>query len=259
MSFDLHDYPLWPIFLVGVVLMLACGEIGHRVGRRIGVRGGDDIGTLEGAILGLLALMIGFTFAMALTLYEKRRDAVLLEANAIGTAALRARLLPAPHNAEMLKLLRDYIQIRLDVTQHVPSPAELAAAVERSNAIQETLWQKAKVLAAKENAMVPTGLFIQSLNETFDAQEHRLTVLRYRVPDEVLLALYGVAAIASAFAGYASGLKAKRWRIPVYVMSVLVAAVILLIQDLESPATGFITIDQKPMISTAAGMAAYNE
>ena len=66
-----------------------------------------DVSMLEGAILGLLALMIGFTFAMALSRFEARRDAVLTEANAIGTTALRTRLLPAPHNVDVNKLLRN--------------------------------------------------------------------------------------------------------------------------------------------------------
>jgi hypothetical protein len=76
-------------------------------------RGGENVSTLEGAVLGLLALMIGFTFAMALSRFESRRDAVLSEANSIGTTALRARLLPAPERAEALKLLQEYVQVRL--------------------------------------------------------------------------------------------------------------------------------------------------
>jgi hypothetical protein len=140
----------------------------------------ENISTIEGAILGLLALLIAFTFSMALSLYEVRRDALLNEANAIGTAALRARLLPTPHNAECLKLLREYIQIRLDIARNTTSPPEVAAAVARSNAIQEALWQQVKAVAAKDNAMVPTGLFIQSLNEMIDDQEKRLTAVANR-------------------------------------------------------------------------------
>ena len=142
--FDLNDYALLPIFLVSSVLILAASEIGRRLGVHARRRGGDNVTTLEGAMLGLLALMIGFTFAMALSLFEARRDAVLSEANAIGTTALRARLLPAPHSGEVLKLLREYVQIRLDITKRVPSQTELDAAIARSNAIQEALWQQAK-------------------------------------------------------------------------------------------------------------------
>jgi hypothetical protein len=151
--------------------------MGHWLGQRAAQRGAPGVSTLEGAILGLLALMIGFTFSMALSRFEARRDGVVAEATAIGTTALRARLLPAPHNGESVKLLRDYVQLRLDLTRHPASPRELSATISRSNAIQEALWQQAKAAAAKDNAMVPTGLFLQSLNEMIDDQDKRLAAL----------------------------------------------------------------------------------
>jgi hypothetical protein len=242
---------------VSLAAILAACELGRLLGIRATGRGGDDVSTLEGAVLGLLALMIGFTFAMALTRFEARRDAVLNEANAIGTTALRARLLPAPHSVEALKSLREYVNIRLDITQRVVTAPELKAAIDRSNEIQELLWRNAKALAAKENGVVPTGIFIQSLNEMIDNQGKRLHALQSRVPNIVFLALYGVAVVAFSFAGYANGLEARRVRLPIYVMGALVSAVILLIQDLDRPAAGFITVSQQPMIDTAASIAAY--
>lgn len=143
---NLDDYPLLTIFVVGLIVILGASEIGRLLGVRATGRGGDDVSTLEGATLGLLALMIGFTFAMALSRFEARRDAVLNEANAIGTTALRARLLPAPQTADALKSLREYLQIRLDVTQGTAPEVKLKAAIARSNEIQETLWRN--VMAA---------------------------------------------------------------------------------------------------------------
>jgi hypothetical protein len=234
---------------------------GDRAGRVLGVRaagrGGDDVSTLEAAVLGLLALMIGFTFAMALSRFDARRDAVVNEANAIGTTALRARLLPAPHNQESVKLLQEYVRIRLDITQRMPSTDELNAAIARSNEIQEALWQQAKIVAAKDKGVVPTGLFIQAMNDMIDNQGKRLDAFRNRVPNIVLLALYGVAVIAGAFAGYANGLEARRVRLPIYLMMLLAAGVILLIQDLDRPRTGFVKIVQQPMIDVATSIIAY--
>jgi thiamine monophosphate kinase len=169
--FDLYNYSLSAIFLVGLAVILGASEVGRRFGIHSGVRGGDNVSTLEGAVLGLLALMIGFTFAMALSRFEARRDAVLNEANAIGTTALRARLLPEPQRTEALKLLREYVKIRLDITQRPVSETELMAAIDRSNGLQEALWQQAMAVAAKDNRLVPTGLFIQALNEMIDNQE----------------------------------------------------------------------------------------
>ena len=247
------------IFLVGLASIWVAIEIGYQLGSRSGGRGSANVSTLEGAVLGLLALMIGFTFAMALTRFETRRDAVLNEANAIGTTALRARLLPTPHRAEVLSLLREYVKIRLDITQRPTSPAELAAAIDHSNRIQEALWQQTKAIAAKDNGLVPTGLFIQTLNEMIDNQAKRIAVLRNRVPNIVLLALFSVAAIAGAFAGYASALDERRTRMPVYLMGFLVACVMLLLIDLDRPGQGFIDISQQPMIDTAESIAGFSD
>ncbi len=256
---DLYNYPLLMIFLVGLVLILAASEIGRRIGVQASARGGGNISTLESAVLGLLALMIGFTFAMALSRFETRRDAVLSEANAIGTTALRARLLPQPERGEILKLLREYVTVRLDITKQPVSRAELAAAIDKSNTIQEALWQQAKAMAAKDAGMVPTGLFIQTLNEMIDEQGKRLAALRNRVPNIVMLALFGIAAVATAFAGYGSGFEARRIRLPIYVMALLLSAVLLLILDLDRPTTGFIEVSQQPMIDTAASIAAFSD
>jgi uncharacterized membrane protein YidH (DUF202 family) len=256
---DLSNYSLPAIFLVGFAAILAAIEFGHWLGARVGDRGDDNVPTLEGAMIGLLALIVGFTFAIALARFDARRAAVLAEANAIGTTALRARLLPEPHRKEVLGLLQEYVKIRLDITQLPATQVEFAAAVDKSNAIQEKLWQQAMAMAASDTGMVPTGLFILALNETIDDQAKRLTAQRSRVPNIVLLALFGIATVASGFAGYATGLKARRSRIPVYVMGLLVSCVIILILDLDRPGSGFIEASQQPMIDAAASIAAIPE
>lgn len=149
------------------------------------------------------------------------------------------------------------MEIRLEITRKKPSPEELQAAIARSNQIQEQLWQQARAVAAKDNAMVPTGLFIQSLNEMIDNQETRIAAMMNRVPNIVLLALYGIAAVSAGFTGYGSGLARERSRLPRYVMGVLVAGVILLIQDLDRPGGGFIRVSQVPMIHVSESLAGY--
>jgi Na+/glutamate symporter len=140
------------------------------------------------------------------------------------------------------------------------SAAELNSAIGRSNEIQEALWRNAMALAAKDTGMVPTGLFIQSLNEMIDNQAKRLAALQSRVPNIVFIALYGVAIISFALAGYANGLLEQRpVRLPVYVMVAMVSIVILLIQDLDRPTAGFIRVSQQPMIDTAASIRAFAE
>jgi len=253
------DYSLFQILIFSIVVLLGAIEIGRWFGMRAKPQGIGSVPTLEASILALLALMIGFTFAVALSRFEARREGVLNEANAIGTTALRARLLPAPHNQDCLKLLRDYVQVRLDLTQKTPSPPDLKTALDRSSAIQEALWQQVKEIAAKNNGMVPTGLFIQSLNEMIDDQEKRVIAAISGVPNIVLVVLYTIAMVAGAFSGYAAGVEAQRSRSPMYVSMALFITLILLIQDLDRPTGGFITASQRPMQDVAASIATYSE
>jgi cellobiose-specific phosphotransferase system component IIC len=126
---DFADYPLPLIFVGSLIAIFIASEIGRQLGLLASRRQRENISTIEGAILGLLALLIAFTFSMALSRFEVRRDAVVNEANAIGTTALRARLLPTPYNTDSLKLLREYIQIRLDLTKRIVTAPDIAAAI----------------------------------------------------------------------------------------------------------------------------------
>jgi hypothetical protein len=253
---DLYDYSLPAIFFAGLAVILIVGETGWRLGLR-GGRGGSQVATLESAVLGLLALIIGFTFAMVLTRFEARRDAVLNEANAITTTALRARLLPEPHKAEALKLLKEYVQVRIDIARSDRSLIDGQDAVARSNAIQEALWQQVKAIATVDRSPIPTGLYIQSLNEMFDNQAKRLSVLRNHVPNMVLLAVYVLAAVGCGFASYASALEQKRTRLPVLIMCILISGVVYVIFDLDRPSGGLIRNSQQPIIDAAAQIAAF--
>ena len=255
----LGSLPLWLIFPCALTIMIIAIEIGRSLGRHVRRNGGDDVSVLEGAVLGLLSLIIGFTFSMSLSRFDARRDALLNEANAIGTTALRARMLPAPYNQDCLALLREYTQLRLDVATPSTKPSDLDRFTQRSNEIQEALWQRAKVLAEKDKNLVPTGLFIQTLNEMIDDQQKRLTAVYNRVPDIVVIALYGIAFISAGITGYASGLGVTRSRLSTYISSGVIVAVILLIQDMDRPSAGLIRVLQQPMIDTANSLAGFKD
>jgi hypothetical protein len=256
----LYSYSFVVLFLIGIAIVFLASEFGYRLGVRTEGHGASgNISALEQSLLGFLALMIGFTFLMALTRFEARREAVLNEANAIGTAALRARLLPEPHRAESLKLLREYAQIRVDYIPTGRSFAELPDAIERSNIMQEALWQQVKALSARDHNMVPTGLFIQALNEMIDNQGKRLSALRNYIPHVVWLALFGMTAVACGFAGYASGLDPLRTRLPLFITAFLICGVIFVILDLDRPNVGFITISQQPIIDTVESLSTFND
>src|SRR4051794_10477776 len=133
----MYIYLFLVVFLLGVTAVFLATEFGWRLGIRTEGHGASgNISALEQALLGFLALIVGFTFLMALTRFEARRDAVLNVATAIDTTALRERLLQEPHRTELLKLLRKYAQKRVDFIPTGKSFAELPNLIDRSNSIQ---------------------------------------------------------------------------------------------------------------------------
>lgn len=248
---DFADYSFATIFVGGLALFVVATELGHYVGARARSPGTAGATTLEAAMLGLLALIIGFTFSMALTRYDARRDAVLREANAIGTAALRASLLPAPFAMKSLTQLEEYTAVRAQFAERAPTPAEFSAAIARSNDLQQLLWAGARGVMEVDKSMVGVGLYIQALNEVFDDQESRVTAARNRVPTIVIAALYGIGIVTMSFAGFVgSGRDKAPWRISTYTMCLLLAAVMLLIEDINRPTAGFFTVSQQPVLDT---------
>ena len=256
---NLYQYPLLPVGVGCLALVLVSIEIGWHLGTRAKGRSGSNVFALEQALLGLLALMIGFTFLMALTRFEARREAVVNEANAIGTTALRARLLAEPHRTETLKLLQEYARIRVEYIRTGVSLAEVPTVIARSNEIQEALWLRAKAAAANDTALIPVGLFIQSLNEMIDSQGKRLAHLRNRIPNVVLFMLVAMTIICTAIAGYAGGVDQQRTRVPIYLTGLLLCGVIYVVLDLDRPNVGLITISQQPMYDVIPSMAAFSD
>jgi hypothetical protein len=254
---QLYLYP-WLAYGLAVAIILAAAELGHLIG--VGRRRGHpedisaDISTLVSAALGLLALMIGFTFSMSLGRYDVRRGALLDEANAIGTTDLRARMLPEPHASEVRTLLRDYVQLRIDLSRMPPSSTSLEQGVADSGEIQAKLWQHAMAVSAADPRSIPAGLFVQTLNEMIALQEKRLTAGRGRVPPAVFLLLYGIASVALGFSGYLTGLRGGRGRIPVAIMALMFASVIGLVGDIDRSRSGFITVDQQAMQNLRANI-----
>jgi hypothetical protein len=255
---QLYTLNPWLAYGLSTAIVLAAAEFGHLIGklwrRRHGEAAESPLLTLEGAALGLLALMIGFSFSMALSRLDARLIAVVNEANAIGTTALRARMLPEPQASEVKKLLRNYVQLRIDLTRTAQGQTSLDQAISRSNAIQAEVWQHAMAVSAAAPRSIPTGLFVQSLNQMIDLQEKRLAAMRNRVPAAVFLLLYAIAAVAIGFSGYVSGLGGRGGRVPVMIMGVLVASVIGMIGDLDRSQSGFITVGQQSMHNLAESL-----
>ena len=248
----LYGVSLWLIALVMLALLLLVTEAGFRVGCKVRARLEDtaksQVGVISGAVLGMLALLLGFTFAMAQSRFAVRQGLVLEEANDIGTTYLRSRLLPEPSKTEIANLLRGYVDARLDFVRAGADQEHLKAAEDRTGQLQKQLWSNAISAVAKDDRMATTGLFIQSLNNVIDDQEKRRAARDNHVPESVLFLLFIVALVAVLGVGYGCGLAAHRNFFSTAMMSLLIMLVITVIIDLDRPSRGLIRVGQNSMI-----------
>ncbi len=237
------------ILAISVALFLLGTEAGFLLGRRsqsaMDEPSKSQIFTIQGAVLGLLALLLGFTYAMATFRYDTRKQFLLEEANAIGTTFLRAQLLPEPPRKEVSNLLRRYVEVRMQGGTSASVLRKVGVETER---LQKQLWLDGAAVAEKDPRAVTTGLFLKSLNEMIDLNLTRITTLENHVPEVTLMLLYFVAVMGCGLIGYGCGLSGVRNFFLTIISSVLIAAVIMVIIDFDRPTKGFITIGMQPTI-----------
>ncbi len=200
---------------------------------------------MVGALLGLLAFLLAFTFGMAATRFDARRQVLLDEVNAIGTTYLRARLLSEPHGTQVRSFLRDYVDVRLEGVQ----TGKVDHAIRRSQELQEQLWTQAVTVSAKNPGSYVVGLFVQSLNEVIDLHTKRVMLgLHNRIPGIIWLALYLVIILAMVSVGYQAGLAGTSRSLVTVGLALTFAVVMLLIADLDRPGEGLLRVSQQAMI-----------
>jgi len=233
-------------------IIMLCNELGFRLGRFIQEHTDSEIkaltGSIQASILGLLALLLGFTFSMAMQRYDSRSMALIDEANAIGTGLLRVQLLPPQEQAAAEQMLRRYTELRIaagrvDVTrrqQRQDYNGQIAA-------LQHELWQLAVRATDEDPRAVTTGVFVKALNDIIDAQGRRNALLQMHVPESVLLLLFVVFAAAGGMMGYSGGLSGKRIIAPVVLVSLLITLIVFIIIDLDRPRRGLIQVDQSAL------------
>ena len=246
--------PLWGLFLAILALVLAAIEGGYRLGshrhRQAGRENEAPVGAMVGATLGLLAFMLAFTFGMAASRFDTRKQLVLDEANAIGTTYLRTAMLPEKRD-EVRDLLRSYADARLEAVQ----PGRVAEAVLKSENIQNQLWSAATAVGLQHPDSIVVGLFVASLNEVIDLHTKRVNAaLRNRIPGAIWMSLLTMALLSLAAMGYHAGLVGTIRSIAILVVALTFSAVIALIADLDRPSEGALIVSQQALIDVRQSM-----
>jgi hypothetical protein len=205
---------------------------------------------MVGTTLGLLAFMLAFTFGMAASRFDTRKQLVLDEANAIGTTYLRTAMLPEERD-DIRALLRSYVDARLEAVRS----DRVAEAILRSEEIQGQVWSAATRVGLQHPDSIVVGLFVQSLNELIDIHAKRVTAgLRNRIPGAIWLALLTIATLSLGAMGYHIGLVGTTRSLAIIVVAVSFSAVIALIADLDRPQEGTLTVSQQALIDLQQSM-----
>jgi len=243
--------------IASVGLMLAVGLfismlLAIEFGRRLGVKNQQDgqksdntaAGLIDGAIFGLMGLLIAFTFSGAASRLDHRRDLVINEANAIGTAYLRLNLLPADSQPPLRDLFKQYLDARLGIFQKLPDMAAAEASLLRANQLQSQIWPMT-VEACQASGSVPaTTLLLAALNEMFDMATLRTATSRVMHPPTVIFAMLFVLTLLSSFlAGYSMGNNPDSNRFHVFGFAAIIAVTVYVILDIEYPRAGLIRVD----------------
>jgi hypothetical protein len=257
----LYDVNSGLIAAVLFVSMAAAIELGYRIGGRkkpfANEAAREHINGIQGSILGILALLLGFTFSLALQRFDSRSEGVVDEANAIGTAYLRVQLLPQAMRQEIQGRFRDYVDLRIQESSMTPAAsAERDALLAKTTNLQTALWADARQgIAADPNIYAP-ALFVESVNQLIDSFGKRTAALNRHVPEVVLLLLFATFLMAGGIVGFSSGIAGHRPSLVSYMMVALIVVLVFIILDLDRPRRGLIQVSQSSMVALQTAIKA---
>jgi len=249
----LYTYSSIAIVATLFIAIIAFNEVGFRVGRFVQSRTDDEVKTLTGSIqasiLGLLALLLSFTFSMSMQRFDNRSMALIDEANAIGTAVLRIQLLPEKYNKKAFYYFQGYIDLRVAIGKvDLTKREERKIYNKQITDLQSKLWVLAVSATNDDPRPATTGAFVKSLNEVIDSQGRRSALLQMHVPEVVLILLFVVFISSGGILGYSAGLSGKRVFAPILLVSLLITLIVFIIIDLDRPKRGVIQVNQGVMI-----------
>jgi len=235
-------------FTAGLFLgMLVLLEVGRRIGSR---RAASDpehltagLGAVDGAVFGLMGLLVAFTFSGAAARFDARRQLIVEEANDIGTAYLRLDLLPPSAQPALRESFKRYVDSRLAVYRSMTDRGAALAELAESARLQREIWSQGVAACQAAESPATTTLLLSALNAMIDITTTRTMATQMHPPSIVFAMLFGLALASSLLAGYGMAIgKARSW-LHMIGFAVVMAFAVYVILDLEFPRLGLIRVD----------------
>jgi hypothetical protein len=236
------------LFTAGLFLgMLVLLEVGRRIGSR---RAASDpahatagLGAVDGAVFGLMGLLVAFTFSGAATRFDARRQLIVEEANDIGTAYLRLDLLPPSAQPALRESFKRYVDSRLAVYRKMTDRAAALDALADSAWLQREIWNQGVTACQAAESPATTTLVLSALNAMIDITTTRTMATQMHPPSIVFVMLFGLALASSLLAGYGMAVGRARSWLHMIGFAMVMALAVYVILDLEFPRLGLIRVD----------------
>ncbi len=237
-----------PSLVIGIVLfvlIILCFFQGYRtrasVIRRDPEQAKVDLKAINGMLLGLLALLLAFTFGMSNSRFNNRRELVIQEANNIGTVILRTEIYPDSLREVLKANLKDYLEARIAFYQAHMNVEKIVFHYQQADVIGKKIWSIAANYAKQDDVTTRTSQLIPALNEMIDVTTTRRAAGEGTIPDSIMYFLFILCCCSAFLLGYDH--KEKIDWVIVVGFAVMLSATVFNIIDLDRPRSGLIDMD----------------
>jgi len=246
------------LLLVSMIVLL---EAGRRMGARRARLDPDgakaSVGAMDGAVFALLGLLIAFTFSGAASRFDTRRDLIVQEANAIGTAYLRVALLPTESQPALRDSYRQYVDSRLAAYRKLPDLEAVRKELARNEQLQKSIWAASLEGCRTLSNPAVTTLVVTALNDMIDITTTRTMAGFIHPPGIIFAMLFGVALASALLGGYAMGTSSpRRTLLHMLAFATVTALTIYVVLEIEYPRLGLIQVTDfdRALVDVRAGM-----
>jgi hypothetical protein len=242
----LDQTPSFVIVFVVFALMLVCNFAGIKFGISRFKKGlkknAEEIGATESGLLGLLALLLAFTFGSSSTRHEKRFATFIKEADDITVVILKADLYTDSIRSAFRKDIREYAESRLQFYDLGYESEKLTAAIEKSDSIAMNIWKRAVFLSHDKEHIIASNEMLPAIISMIVVAKEQTALTNARVPEFILWILFILCFVATFILGY--GLRTKMDTVVIYGFSLMVCLGIYVILDLDRPRRGLINMEK---------------
>lgn len=244
------------LFVAMSGLQVAGHAMARREARQHPEKADRGLGAVEGAVFGLLALLLGFSFSGAIGRFEARRELIVQEAVALGSSWQLLDVVDGPAREELRTRFRDYTDTRIAIYRYIHDQPEMERLKREAERLQGEIWERAVAASKAQGSSAATVRLLGSLNEMFDLATKRFAALQAHLPGEIFVLLIVMAMGCAFLAGYSLAPERGRHWLAILAFSFLMALTIYVIVDLEFPRMGLIKVDafDALIVEARAGM-----